>query len=217
MRAGVIRRLELQPDGQVVAVMDVDDRYAPVCAGTKAIVRQQSQSGIANPDAVSQEGSAGTIQLSLLNLTNQTQDNRLDSGTADRPADVPAGQDPRAATDATGSPLTALHTQLLGPAVDADGNADCQVGQTGYPAGPAGHRHRPDGASGRGASFGMTEAWDCSNNGGQRRDPTDGLPPCIEAPPSLWDGRKFPHLTPGPSPLREPPTDDDGTRPARLP
>jgi hypothetical protein len=41
--------------------------------------------------------------------------------------DVPPGTDPQAPTAGP-----ALHSQSVGPAVDPDGNADCQFGQWGY-------------------------------------------------------------------------------------
>jgi hypothetical protein len=42
--------------------------------------------------------------------------------------DIPAGQDPQAEPA-----KQVLHTQYGGPAIDSNGNADCQAGQTGYP------------------------------------------------------------------------------------
>jgi hypothetical protein len=78
----------------------------------------------------------GTIERVGLVTTNETQDDRLGSSEADKPADVPRGQDPTSARAADGNPLTKLNTQFYGPAVDARGNADCQAGQTGYPDGP---------------------------------------------------------------------------------
>ena len=40
--------------------------------------------------------------------------------------DVPTNQDPQSGA------LQALYTQYGGPAIDKNGNADCQSGQTGY-------------------------------------------------------------------------------------
>ena len=86
----------------------------------------------------------GTYQRQLLNSTTSGggaggvagQDNRVNSYESDRPADVPANRDPIHDTDTAGDPLQALHGQVAGPAIDAQGNADCQSGQTGYLAGP---------------------------------------------------------------------------------
>ena len=87
----------------------------------------------------------GTTQRSNLKSDNRTQDNRLSSTEADRPADVPANQDPQEARDPEGNPLVALHTAAYEPAIDAQGNADCQVGQRGYLDGPlvTGGRYPP--------------------------------------------------------------------------
>jgi virulence factor Mce-like protein len=69
----------------------------------------------------------GTSQRILAKLTNLTQPNTLGSTESIRPVDVPADQDPQASNQQS------LHTQYPGPAVDSQGRADCQSGQTGYP------------------------------------------------------------------------------------
>ncbi|MFL5825862.1 MAG: MlaD family protein [Thermoleophilaceae bacterium] len=86
----------------------------------------------------------GTIERVGFVTANQQQDNSLANGNADRPADVPADQDPRTAQQG-GNPLTKLNTQFGAPAIDKSGNADCQAGQTGYPVGPlnSGGRYPP--------------------------------------------------------------------------
>lgn len=84
---------------------------------------------------LSEEVPGGTIERIQLVVTNENQDDRLGGSDADRPADVPAGQDPRTA-QAVGGPVTKLNTQFYAPAIDAEGNADCETGQHGYPAGP---------------------------------------------------------------------------------
>ena len=59
-----------------------------------------------------------------------------------RPADIPANVNPKTAKDAAGYYLEAFHGQPYAPAIDAQGNADCQTGQTGYPhRAAARHRH----------------------------------------------------------------------------
>jgi virulence factor Mce-like protein len=78
----------------------------------------------------------GTGHAVLASRTNGTQDNRVSVVGAERPADVPSNRDPKTATDPTGEVLTASHTQTLRPAIDAQGNADCQTGQSGYLSGP---------------------------------------------------------------------------------
>ncbi|HWH45558.1 MAG TPA: MlaD family protein, partial [Thermoleophilaceae bacterium] len=87
----------------------------------------------------------GTYQRQLLNSTSagsgagplRAQDNRVNTFEADRPADVPSNRDPISDTDDAGDYLQALHGQVVGPAIDSQGNADCQSGQTGYLAGLA--------------------------------------------------------------------------------
>ena len=86
----------------------------------------------------------GTSQRILAKLAGTTQDNTLGSTESTHPVDVPTDKDPQ------GSPVQqSLHTQYGGPAVDSQGRADCQAGQTGYPdrlvTNP---RYPPDSSSG---------------------------------------------------------------------
>ena len=70
----------------------------------------------------------GTSQRILAKLAGTTQENTLGSTESTHPVDVPTDEDPQ------GSPVQqSLHTQYGGPAVDRNGRADCQAGQTGYP------------------------------------------------------------------------------------
>jgi ABC-type transporter Mla subunit MlaD len=87
----------------------------------------------------------GTIQRVNLRSDNRTQDNRISTSEGDRPADVPKKDSVRGAKDPVGDPLTALHTQNYQAAIDAQGNADCERGQTGYVEGPlvTGGRYPP--------------------------------------------------------------------------
>ena len=77
----------------------------------------------------------GTGQRVLLLSDNRTQDNRWSTTEADRPGDIPKNQAFNQ-TDPSGDPLVAVHTGGYSPAVDAQGRADCRIGQTGYLAGP---------------------------------------------------------------------------------
>jgi hypothetical protein len=77
----------------------------------------------------------GTGQRVLLLSDNRTQDNRWSGSEGDRPADIPSNQ-PFNALDSAGDPLVAAHSAGYNPAVDAQGRADCRVGQYGYQAGP---------------------------------------------------------------------------------
>mgnify|MGYP001071505494 FL=1 len=98
----------------------------------------------------SEEVQGGTLERVRVTLGNLLQDNNLQSSTADRPADIPAGQDPQEARNLLG-PLNRLATQFYGPSVTPDGKADCQAGQTGYMDGPlnTGGRYGPDEDGGR--------------------------------------------------------------------
>ncbi len=85
---------------------------------------------------VSENVAGGTGQRSISKSGNNTQDNRLSSTEGDRPTDVPAGVDPKTAKDPQGAALQALHNGAYVNAIDANGNADCEVGQRGYVTGP---------------------------------------------------------------------------------
>ncbi|HYH58781.1 MAG TPA: MlaD family protein [Thermoleophilaceae bacterium] len=78
---------------------------------------------------------AGTVLNQNIKLVNFEQPNTLGSITSSRPWDVPPDQDPRTASDAGGA-LGRVYSPPYSPAIDAQGNADCQVGQVGYMRGP---------------------------------------------------------------------------------
>ena len=85
----------------------------------------------------SAETAFGTVeQVILKEAPNRTQDDLWSGSDNDRPMDIPADLDPDEATDQFGDPLAHLHGQPYSVAVDAQGNADCQVGQWGYLDGP---------------------------------------------------------------------------------
>jgi phospholipid/cholesterol/gamma-HCH transport system substrate-binding protein len=69
--------------------------------------------------------------------------------------------------------------------------------------------------------LGAFEAFDCSNtpSKGEVRDPSDNpeAPPCILAPPSLFDNRIYNRVEKGNAPLRPMPRGFDGTKPPTLP
>jgi hypothetical protein len=64
------------------------------------------------------------------------QEHALNQDESERPADVPANVDPQTYVDPQGDHYQVLHGEAYSPAVDAQGNADCQVGQYGYFDGP---------------------------------------------------------------------------------
>ena len=48
MPSGVIKEIELSPNGQAELTLEVSDEYAPLRQGTRAVIRQASLSGVAN-------------------------------------------------------------------------------------------------------------------------------------------------------------------------
>jgi virulence factor Mce-like protein len=86
----------------------------------------------------------GTVQGQGAKLANPEQPNNIGATNASRPADVPPlgsrppGWNNAPARGATflGEPAARLFGVIYQPAVDAQGNADCQTGQSGYPNGP---------------------------------------------------------------------------------
>jgi virulence factor Mce-like protein len=70
----------------------------------------------------------GTSERILAKLVDTQERNSLGSTESTHPVDVPTDQDPQSEPA-----KQSLHTQWGGPAVDRNGRADCQNGQTGYP------------------------------------------------------------------------------------
>jgi phospholipid/cholesterol/gamma-HCH transport system substrate-binding protein len=88
----------------------------------------------------------GTVLLNNNKLVDMQQPNNAGTQESSRPWDVPPNQDPRGATDSAGQPLGRQYLPLTyHPAIDAQGNADCQTGQAGWLKGPlrAGSRYGP--------------------------------------------------------------------------
>ena len=46
-KAGTVKGFEMSPDGQVDVELEIDEKYAPLRQGTRAIIRQSSQSSVA--------------------------------------------------------------------------------------------------------------------------------------------------------------------------
>jgi virulence factor Mce-like protein len=81
----------------------------------------------------------GAAQAGLLKSdTLSSQDNKA-GDLNDRPADIPKNVNPHGALypDKSRSAWEVQHTQAYPPAIDAQGNADCQTGQSGFKTGPA--------------------------------------------------------------------------------
>ena len=92
---------------------------------------------------ISEGTNLGTAERVLVKSDSEnTQDNRWGDFPADRPVDVPSDVDPSDAyTPNDPAPeearvRQAAHTQPFAPAIDAKGNADCQIGNSGYIDGP---------------------------------------------------------------------------------
>src|SRR3954447_3664597 len=86
--------------------------------------------------------SNGTAERVLLKSDNSMQDNRFSDVFSDRPVDIPKGVDPTTAQTPNGA-AEAFHGGPYFPAIDAQGNADCQNGQGGYIDGPYGKGRYP--------------------------------------------------------------------------
>lgn len=95
---------------------------------------------------------SGTVQAQGVKQVNLEQPNNYGTIQSSRNVDIPPGMDARGAKapldgsmGPPGQPLHRLQAPLYNPAIDAQGNADCQRGQEGYPNGPltTGGRYGP--------------------------------------------------------------------------
>jgi hypothetical protein len=77
----------------------------------------------------------GTVLQNNNKLVDVGQKNTYGAYVGSRMADVPPNQDPRGATK-NGQPQMRLYAPPYHPAIDAQGNADCQIGQLGQIKGP---------------------------------------------------------------------------------
>jgi virulence factor Mce-like protein len=110
--------------------------YQTVCNYTTTFftgLGQHQSEGVSN----------GTAQRVLLKTDNSVQDNRFNNVFNDRPVDLPTGVDPTTAKAPDGSALEVFHGGPYYPAIDSQGNADCQNGQFGYIDGPLGRGRYP--------------------------------------------------------------------------
>jgi ABC-type transporter Mla subunit MlaD len=110
-------------------LMDFVAPYNTVCNNGVAFF-----TGLA--DHMSEDVTGGTSEVVLVRTGTNFQEHSLNQNESERPADVPANVDPQTYVDPQGDHYQVWHTSLNGPAVDAQGNADCQAGQTGYADGP---------------------------------------------------------------------------------
>ena len=79
---------------------------------------------------------SGTAQNQGAKFMNSDQPNSYSTLETSRSVDVRPGQHPRGAKDEAGQPLHRKLVPEYPPAIDAQGNADCQRGQEGWPKGP---------------------------------------------------------------------------------
>jgi virulence factor Mce-like protein len=95
---------------------------------------------------------SGTVQAQGAKSVNGEQPNNYGTIQSSRNVDIPPGMDARGAKapldgsmGPPGEPIHRLQAPLYNPAIDAQGNADCQRGQEGYPNGPftTGGRYGP--------------------------------------------------------------------------
>jgi hypothetical protein len=110
--------------------------FQTVCSYTTTFftgLGQHQSEGVAN----------GTGQRVLLKSDNGVQDNRYNNVFNDRPPDVPTNVDPVTAKAANGMPLEVFRDGTYFSAIDSQGNADCEIGQTGYMRGPIGQGRYP--------------------------------------------------------------------------
>jgi virulence factor Mce-like protein len=77
----------------------------------------------------------GTALNQNVKEPNSNQQNHYGTGTGSRPWDIRTDQEPQGAKDNQGNPMFRLYAPPYQPAIDAQGNADCQLGQNGYPNG----------------------------------------------------------------------------------
>jgi virulence factor Mce-like protein len=87
-------------------------------------------------DHISEDVTGGTSEVVLVRTGSNFQGHSLNQTEGERAADVPSNVDPQAYVDPNGDHYQVLHGEAYGPAVDAQGNADCQAGQYGYFNGP---------------------------------------------------------------------------------
>src|SRR4051794_1547316 len=78
----------------------------------------------------------GTVLNQNVKLPNNQQENSQGQSTASRAWGIPPDQDPIGATDSAGNALGRVYSPPYNPAIDAQGNADCQIGQVGWMRGP---------------------------------------------------------------------------------
>jgi virulence factor Mce-like protein len=116
----------------------------------------------------------GTNLNQNVKLVNTQQPNHLQTIESSRNWDLRPHQRPQGATDSNGRTIGRLYSPPYSVAIDAQGNADCELGQKGYPNGKlsTGARYGP-GAFGPPPNTGFPEG---TPNGGNGPITDDNLP-----------------------------------------
>jgi virulence factor Mce-like protein len=121
--------------------------------------------GLGDHQSLVSPDKSGTVQNQGIKLVNSQQPNNYGTLISSRNVDVPAGMKARGAKDSTGE-LHRVQAPLYSPAIDAQGNADCQRGQEGYPNGPLA----------LGARYGKGNLPDGTPSGGNAPNTNDNYP-----------------------------------------
>ncbi len=139
----------------LLALRDLETTVDVAAPGLQFIAPYQTVCNYANYFFVplgthlSTPGGGGTLERILLKSADREQLNALTARGASRPVDTPESKEQGGNVPAT------LHTQTGAPAVDDQGNADCEVGQQGYLGGTfsKNSRYGPNEVGGRNTVF----------------------------------------------------------------
>ena len=147
---GALEELGRNPT-TLLALRDLETTVDVAAPGIRFIAPYQTVCNYANyffvplGTHISTPGGGGTTERILLKQAEREQLNALTARGASRPVDTPESKEQGP------NPPAALHTQRGASAVDAEGNADCEVGQQGYLGGTfaADSRYGPNEVGGR--------------------------------------------------------------------
>jgi hypothetical protein len=151
---GALRDLFREPN-TLLAFRDLNTTFTVATPGIEFIAPYQTVCGyttyflnaLGEHQSQVQTGptGGGTNQNQNLRFVNLAQPNNFGTVESSRPADIPPNTLPQDAKDEAGEPLGRLYNNPYQPAVDAQGNADCEIGQWGYPNGrdTPGNRYSP--------------------------------------------------------------------------
>jgi virulence factor Mce-like protein len=127
---------------------------------------------------MSEEVTGGTSEVVLMKTGSNFQEHAFNQNESERPADVPSNVDPQTYVDPAGDHYQVFHNAAVSPAVDAQGNADCQTGQTGYVDGPVvqgGSKYAPASLADPANPLSF-KTWESTSGGGSHVTPDSDLP-----------------------------------------